>query len=154
MKPRNAAVIRSSRRYLFLTIGALAWRFVLRAVNRRRQRTHGLDAAAGIRLDARQFPAGQGERSSRSLSMGLERATRRAMVDRRGRREVQDGQRKNRQSKCDVRREGHGLGRRFQPPDGRNMGISDWPAKDSRRPGNGQKTWRNFPLEFQLLRRF
>ena len=35
------------------------------------------------------------------------------MVDRRERRDLQDGKRKNRQSKCDFRRERQGLGRRL-----------------------------------------
>src|SRR4029450_2317888 len=84
--------------------------------------------------------------------MGPKRATRRAMVDRRRGREVQDGKRKNRQSKCDVRGEGQGLGRRVQWATRRHLGLFYWPAKNSRRPGIGKETRRNVPLESRLRR--
>src|ERR1700757_4175410 len=82
--------------------------------------------------------------------MGLERATRRTVVDRRRGREVQDGKGKNRQSKRDVRGEGQGLGRCFQSSNGRHLGVPHRTVKDSRGPGSGEKARRNFPLEFRL----
>src|SRR5882724_4197308 len=117
---------------------------------RYRRRTHGIDTTGGVRLDARQFPTGEGERSSRPLSMGPERATRRAMVDRRRGWEIHHGKRKNRQSKRDLRGEGQGLGGSIQPSDGRHVGLPYRPVKNSRRSGGGEKPRRNFPLKFRF----
>ncbi len=42
------------------------------------------------------------------------------------------------------------MGRRFQWPTGRDLGLFNRPTKNSRRPGTGEKTRRNVSLEFRF----
>ena len=64
--------------------------------------------------------------------------------------EVQDGERKDLRSKCHFCGQGQGLGRRFKRASRRHLGVYDRPAKNSWRSGIGEKTGRDFPLEFRL----
>src|ERR1700745_3086633 len=81
--------------------------------------------------------------------MGLERTTRRGMVDRRKRRQIQNGKGKDRQSKCDLRGYRQGLGCRVQPSTWRYVGLPLWQTQDSRRPGIGEKPRGNIPLKLR-----
>src|SRR5436309_14325752 len=72
------------------------------------------------------------------------------MVDRCERWHLQDGQRDNRPSECDFRRERQGLGCRFKRETRWNLGVYDRPAQNSRRPGISEKARGNLPLEFRF----
>ena len=83
MKPETPRY-RSSGRNLFLTIGALILATCVGAVTA--ASSEQMDSTPQQVFDSMRgnFRAGQSKRRTRSLSMGLERPTRRAMVDRRG----------------------------------------------------------------------
>src|SRR5205809_1519194 len=81
--------------------------------------------------------------------MGTQRPARRRMVDRRERRHLQDGKRKNRQSKCHVHHQRRGLGRHVQWETQRHMGLYDWQAESPRQSGSSEKARRNISLEFR-----
>src|SRR6266487_2356448 len=71
------------------------------------------------------------------------------MVDRRERRNLQDGKRKDRQSERHVHHQRCGLGRNVERQTQGHMGIYDWPFESSRQPGNSEKTRRNISLELR-----
>src|SRR5438552_1264040 len=72
------------------------------------------------------------------------------MVDRRERRDLQDGKGKDRQSKCHVHHQRQGLGRDVEWETQRHMGFYDWPTEGSRQSGGSEKTGRDISLEFRL----
>src|SRR6266567_3959429 len=72
------------------------------------------------------------------------------MVDRRERRDLQDGKGKDRQSKCHVHHQRRGLGRDVDWETQRHVGLYDWPAESPRQPSGGEKTRRDLPLKFRL----
>src|SRR5438876_6346635 len=71
------------------------------------------------------------------------------MVDRRERRDLQDGKRKDRQSERHIHHQRRGLGRHVERETQGHMGVYDWPFESSRQPGNREKTRRNISLEFR-----
>src|SRR6266498_419298 len=75
------------------------------------------------------------------------------MVDRRERRDLQDGKGKDRQSKCHVHYQRRGLGRDVERETQRHVGLCDWPAESPRQPSGGEKTRRDLPLESVQSRR-
>src|SRR6266542_768855 len=72
------------------------------------------------------------------------------MVDRRERRDLQDGKGKDRQSKCHVHYQRRGLGRDVERETQRHMGLYDWQAKSPRPAIGRSKARRNLPLKFRL----
>jgi len=72
------------------------------------------------------------------------------MVDRRERRDLQDGKGKDRQSKCHVHHQRRGLGRDVERETQGHVGLYDWPLESSRQSGGSEKTGRDLSLEFRL----
>src|SRR2546427_8730709 len=72
------------------------------------------------------------------------------MVDRRERRDLQDGKGKNRQSKCHVHQQRQGLGRHVEWETQGHMGFYDWPTEGSRQSGGSEKARRDLSLEFRF----
>src|SRR6266568_8715211 len=71
------------------------------------------------------------------------------MVDRRERRDLQDGKRKDRQSERHIHHQRQGLGRHVKRETQRHMGLYDWQAESPRQSGSSAKARRNFSLEFR-----
>src|SRR6266513_4911068 len=72
------------------------------------------------------------------------------MVDRRERRHLQDGKRKDRESERHIHHQRRGLGRHVQRETQRHMGLYDWQAESPRQSGGGEKARRNISLEFRF----
>src|SRR6266480_913689 len=114
------------------------------------ERVRCLDAPASVRWDAREFPSGQGKRRPRALPVGAERNGGRRVVDRRQRWNLQDGKRKDRQSKRHLHHQRQGLGRYVEWETQGHVGFYDWPAESSRQSSSGKKTRRDISLEFRF----
>src|SRR5436190_18705954 len=71
------------------------------------------------------------------------------MVDRRERRNLQDGQGKDRQPERNLHYQRQGLGRDVEWAAQGHMGVYDWPAEGPRQSGNSEKARRNFSLELR-----
>src|SRR5947209_14376890 len=71
------------------------------------------------------------------------------MVDRRERRNLQDGQGKDRQPERHLHYQRQGLGRDVEWAAQGHMGLYDWPAEGSRQSGGSEKARRNISLEFR-----
>src|SRR5437764_5880343 len=72
------------------------------------------------------------------------------MVDRRERRNVQDGQGKDRQPERYFHYQRQGLGRDVESAAQGHMGLYDWPAESPRQPGNSEKARRNISLKLRF----
>ena len=112
-------------RYFFMAISALAsviWIGIIGAASSEHINSTPQEVFDSMRDS---FQANKAKGVHCSLSMGLERAAWRRQwwidVDDGN---LQDGKGQNRQSQCDVRGEGQGLGRRFQPSNGRHLGLA------------------------------
>src|SRR5437868_11851408 len=72
------------------------------------------------------------------------------MVDRRERRNLQDGQGKDRQPERYLHYQRQGLGRDVERAAQGHMGLYDWPAEGSRQSGGSEKARRNISLELRF----
>src|SRR6266487_5315339 len=71
------------------------------------------------------------------------------MVDRRERRDLQDGKRKDRESERHIHHQRRGLGRHVERETQRHMGLYDWQAESPRQSGSSENARRNISLEFR-----
>jgi len=71
-------------------------------------------------------------------------------VDRRERRDLQDGQGKDRQSERYLHHQRQGLGRHVERETQRDVGLYDWPPESPRQSSSREKTGRDLSLEFRF----
>src|SRR5207248_179564 len=72
------------------------------------------------------------------------------MVDRRERRNVQDGEGKDRQPERYFHYQRQGLGRDVEWAAQGHLGVYDWPAESPRQSGNSEKARRNISLKLRF----